>query len=676
MRGPHIRGNKWRHRRLSQSRSEADSDRGKHSLDSTTRQIFETGTTETRVAPRLVQAGKLSAVIDDGALRRIALGPVEVVRQIDFPVRDGNWATLPPRVISERLDVTSGGFRHERCFELADGALTCRVVFEGHADGTVAATGEATARRNFLTNRTGFTLLHPISGVAGLPVTVTTPEGKRLKETMPDAISPAQPIKNIAGLTFDVHGVGLDISFKGDVFEMEDQRNWSDASFKTYSRPLIEPFAYEISAGSTVRQEIRLRISGSPAASTSAEPQAIRIGPSLTEQLPEILLATQGEWLPTTNEAAILGSGQLNSLLLRTTPNTAGSDVDGAAHALTATAGSLDLEIVLDDYTPARQQLERVASACRAQGVAPRHVFALPSAYLSSYQPAGRWPEGMSPLDASQAARKAFPKARSGCGMLTNFTEFNRCRPIDETADFFTHGNSATVHAADDWSVAQTLEALPDIFSTAQRIGGDRGYRLGLTAIGMPSNPYGSAVSPNPEQTRLTMATSDPRARALFGAAWAIGALAKTEGFGVEAIALAAPAGPFGVVSRTGAVARPWYDDHPEAVVYPIFHALRFVAAGSQRFRVLGGSAGLAAIAFATATATRLVIANPSPEQQRVRLAETGRAAILDTSSFEAAVEDPQWFEHASTQLVSSSILLNPWAILFVETDAAATPAK
>ena len=28
------------------------------------------------------------------------------------------------------------------------------------------------------------------------------------------------------------------IRFEGDLFEMEDQRNWTDASYKTYSTPL------------------------------------------------------------------------------------------------------------------------------------------------------------------------------------------------------------------------------------------------------------------------------------------------------------------------------------------------------------------------------------------------------------------------------------------------------
>ncbi|WP_417418779.1 hypothetical protein [Hoeflea sp.] len=645
-------------------------------MDAITRQIFQTGTTEIRPAPKLVKAGELTAVIDDGALRRIALGPVEMVRQIDFPVRDENWATLSPNLVSETLEEISGGFRYERCFTVADGALSCRVIYQANEDGSVTATGKAEASRDFVTSRTGFTVLHPLSGVTGMPVTVTNPAGERRRETMPDAISPGQPIMDIAGLAFETRGMALEIEFEGDVFEMEDQRNWSDASFKTYSRPLALPFPYRIEAGTAVRQEIGLRMSGRPAAAQVCQPPAIRIGSPRQEKLPEMLLAAQGDWLPAADEIARLATADLDRILLRTEPGSAASDIAAVSEVLAATGGSLDLEIVLDGGQPAGPQLDRVASACRETGMKPRHVTALPSAYLQSYQPTGRWPDGLSPSQACAAARQAFPDARTGCGMLTNFTEFNRCRPDGDAADYITHGNSAIVHAADDWSVSQTIETLPDIFRTAREIGGDLRYRLGLTAIGMRSNPYGSAISPNPDQIRLTMATWDPRARALFGAAWAVATLAQTEGFGIEAIALAAPIGPFGILSRSGGVARPWYDNHPQAVVYPIFHVLKFVSQGGLRYRVSGLPAGLHAIAFATGTATRLVIANPGQAPVRFGLAETGRMAILDTDSFAAAVTDPDWFDHACAPLSSPSIDLAPSAVLFLQTDTVETPAK
>ena len=47
---------------------------------------------------------------------------------------------------------------------------------------------------------------------------------------------------------------------EGDTFEMEDQRNWSDASYKTYVRPLALPWPYQMPAKRAVRQQISLTI--------------------------------------------------------------------------------------------------------------------------------------------------------------------------------------------------------------------------------------------------------------------------------------------------------------------------------------------------------------------------------------------------------------------------------
>ena len=45
------------------------------------------------------------------------------------------------------------------------------------------------------------------------------------------------------------------IRFEGDLWEMEDQRNWTDASYKTYSTPLRPPYPVEIREGDRVLAE-------------------------------------------------------------------------------------------------------------------------------------------------------------------------------------------------------------------------------------------------------------------------------------------------------------------------------------------------------------------------------------------------------------------------------------
>ena len=60
---------------------------------------------------------------------------------------------------------------------------------------------------------------------------------------------------------------------EGDTFEMEDQRNWLDASYKTYVRPLALPWPYTIGQGQRFTQSVALTVAG-------AFPPAPRAAPS------------------------------------------------------------------------------------------------------------------------------------------------------------------------------------------------------------------------------------------------------------------------------------------------------------------------------------------------------------------------------------------------------------
>lgn len=631
-----------------------------------TERVFLFGSHEPTPPAHRLTAGDMSALIQAGALRALTVGGIEVIRQIDFPVRDENWASLSVTTLSQSCSEDANGFQSAHHFSVADGALECNVTYAATHDGLLTATGTATAKRDFVTNRTGFSVLHPLCDFAGRPATVHHSDGSISQTHMPDIISPSQPIKDIKGLQFDLDGMTLDIRFEGEVFEMEDQRNWSDASYKTYCRPLVEPFAYTIRAGETLRQKIEISVSGAAPPAPPAPARDLVFDFPDQSALPELSLAVEDGWIANEQAVPILRQSGLRHLLVRVTPDTAATLIPRVTAQAEALQASVDIEIVLQDDVPAAAQVARIAQACHSAQLSPKHVIALPRAFLTSYQPSSQWPEGLQPEDGFAAVQAAFPDARIGAGMLTNFTELNRRPPRGLLPDFITHGNSATVHAADDSSVMQTLETLPHIFRSAQAIAGGCAYRLGLTAIGMRTNPYGAKTSPNPDQRRLTMSVWDPRARAMVGAAWAVGALAATQGHQVDAICFAAPTGPFGIISTPADVTRPWYDDHPDAQVYPIFHVLRALSAGRQRLALDGVPHGLAGVAIKTATQTRLVLANLTDSERTVSLPQ-GQFASLDAQSFADAALNAEWLDTAWRPTPPQPHQLAPYAILFAD---------
>ena len=481
-----------------------------------------------------LQKSPLKTQISNTNPTDVTCGGVEVLRALSYPVRNADWGTYLTVTEAEEI----GPAQYVRHFAEPGGAFrgVFRVVLTGDAvDAEVSFTFLRPAR----VNRAGFTLLHPIRGVAGSALTILHPDGRQTDTVFPALVSPGQPARDIAGMRHRVGGVRVAITLEGDVFEMEDQRNWSDASFKTYCRPLSLPFPYDVAEGETLRQRVVLTARADAAVVARPEGEAV----TAVAAMPQVLLACEAGL----SDPAALGRFPGVPVLFRLTAGTPEADL----RAVAGRAGTA-LEIVFDDLAG----LGALVARARAAGIEPVRVVALPAGYLKSHQPEGPWPEGARPGDAIAPLRAGFAGAAIGSGSLTNFTELNRCRPDPDGVDFVTFGNTAIVHAADDLSVWQTLEALPDIFATAREIAGGKPLHLGLLSIGMRSNPYGAAVAPNPELIRLPMAMQDPRQGTGFAAAYAVGVLARAAAAGVGSLALAMAGGPLGADGPLGEVVR------------------------------------------------------------------------------------------------------------------------
>ncbi|MBA3324213.1 MAG: hypothetical protein H0T41_02675, partial [Rhodobacteraceae bacterium] len=325
--------------------------------------------------------------------------------------------------------------------------------------------------------------------------------------------------------------------------------------------------------------------------------------------------------------------------------------VDAAAPevAINPLRAPVTLEIVTGANVAA--DLARVKAACAAAGLLPARVVALPQRYLASHQPDGPWPDGPAPADLIGPARAAFPEAEIGGGVLTNFTEFNRCRPDPARIDFATFGTTGIVHAADDRSVLQTLEALDDVFASARALAGDRPLRLGLISIGMRSNPYGAAVAANPDGARTPMAMDDPRQRTQFAAAFAVAAAAAAARGGVASYAPAMAAGPLGLGS--------------DGALWPIFHTVAALAAlGEVEVVVAGGpSAGLVSIVGHGNRGVRGIVANLGPEAAEVAAPAGAVVLALDIAAHEA-----DWLDRAGS---AASARLGPLDLAVFKVGAA-----
>lgn len=625
------------------------------------------GTEHTLDAPVALSAGPLSLELDAGKLRNIAWQGIELIRGIDCPIRDANWATIGVEMSDEAVSQDDAGWSYFRTMQSVDGALTGRFEAKGSADGAMSVEVSFTANVDYQTGRTGFTVLHPIAGLAGSPVQVTHGDGSKELSLFPELISPSQPVYDIAGLSYTIAGATAEISFEGEIFEMEDQRNWTDASYKTYCRPIGWERPFTIAAGETINQKILVTFSGEPQQSQSVDATGLKVSGVMSGSttFPEVALAIEAAWLPEKDELELVREIGSSRVLARLSSPDALAEI---ATGIGSLQGACDLEFVLpNERADAEEAISSYAAGCEALNLSPDHVTGIPSEYMMSYQPEDVWPAGVTPQDTVSLLRKKFPVAQIGGGVLTNFTEFNRCRPESGACDFVTHSTNAIVHAADDRSVFQTLEALPMVYKSTEALAGAADYRLGLTTIAMSSNPYGAAPLENPSQIRLEMAQADPRQRGLFAAAWMVGAMAMTAGTSISRIPLAMPVGPLGVIYRKADWSQPLFDEDPSRKIYPAYHALKALCALSGHSRLaIDVPPGCVGLAAKLPHKKMAIVANTSAENGSMFLAHDCDVQLLDSGSFDDATRDPGWLGK-SKKPCKGNLSLGPYAVAFIE---------
>lgn len=571
------------------------------------------GTEEPVPVPRPLTAGRLTAELVEGNLRAIRFDGHEVLRAIAYIVRDKDWGTYSPRI--EGLDVQQAedGFTvlYDAVCEGQGGErLRYHADIRAEWDGPLTFTVDATPDGDFLTNRCGFSILHPICGVAGGHVTVEHVDGSVEQAVFPELIEPWQPFKGMRAITHSpAPGLTATCRMEGDTFEMEDQRAWSDASYKTYVRPLALSWPYVLPAGEPLRQSVSVGVNADEGAAPRphakpGEAIPIRLGEP-AGRLPKIgLIVTPEETGATLRHLDRLAELAPQTLLLHFDP-TAGHGAGalrGFAEILSRYRCEAVLECVVPGVGDPQTELAAIADLVSAAGLALDAIAVSPSVDRRSTPPGSAWPACPPLEDVYEAARKSFPSIRLGGGMFSYFTELNRKHPPADLLDFVTHCTCPIVHAADDLSVMQSLESLPFILrSTRAIIGEDKPYRVGPSTIGMRQNPYGSRTMPNPERRRVPMAAEDLRQFGLFAAAWMVGYAARLAAAEVECFTLGALTGPFGLLQ-------------PDGKPTPAFHAAQILASMAGRTSLTcrsGDESGVLALAGQDETGGKsLVIAN------------------------------------------------------------------
>lgn len=516
-----------------------------------------------------------------GEITDIAFRGIPLLRGVQTIARDTDWGTYEWQQAPLRFS------NQEPCPTVI---FPLTSVAEDHTlQGEMTVTAERgvlnvtcaiASDRTFSTNRSGLTALH-FPQVAGQSLTVIHPDGSETAQVFPEAISPFQPAFRVAGYRWSHHNLVCELHFQGDVFEMEDQRNWTDASYKTYSRPLDLPFPYEVAAHEQITQSLTLRVSGIAPDNEAAD----------DARTPTVIILTPGGPLPEFSLGASSAPDPQPALPTAAVPDTLVVELDvnsanwRAALERAASSGSaLDARLVVSEVTtdPAvaiHSALEVLADAEDAGTTIQRIGIFSAESHLSTPALVNALREAMVGISV------AWPIVG---GTRAHFTELNRGRDeISTEVDHIAFSSTPLFHQRETRqlieSVAiQRLTALQAV-EIARSTTSSRA-RVAIGPVTVRPRFINVATTPRPTPARTDLSegygaeftgTSDPRQQSPELAAWLVASAAAFAVPGVSTISFCEQWGPRGIINAQG-------EEFPVASAFAALKDLRGTLLWSQ----------------------------------------------------------------------------------------------
>lgn len=635
------------------------------------------------VRPTFLRAGLLTLCFDAGDLRYLKLGEREVIRRIYGALRDRHWDTVPATISHLESQISDSLFRitYTSTHRRKEIHFVWQAELVGEPDGSIRFTFDGEAKSSFLRNRIGLCVLHPIRECAGARCRAFYVDGTEKELAFPEIIAAEQPVKglhDLAGLAHEIDpGVWARLGFAGDVFETEDQRNWIDASFKTYGTPLSQPFPVEITAGTRVRQEVRLDLLGAeklglPAGPVptaryferqSAAPVAVTLRTE-TRRLPALGLGFPSRSL-LTHEEEVLRLADLKPAHIRVDVRL--WEREWQDRFLRAESHAADLNA----------QVELALHVNETAGTGLKHLGEFLRDRRDSLCRLMVFQRGQkaTTTEALHAVRRGvggqLPGVPIGAGTDADLYQLNLQRPPPD-ADFICWSMNPQVHAFDNLSIAETPEA------AAQQVASVRRYFPGKPLVVSPVslrprlNPNATGSEPPVTPGELPPAV-DPRQLSLFGAAWTLAMLKALAESGADSVTFFETTGWRGVMETAAGSTLPEKFPSIAGTVFPLYHVLADAAdfrGGDVVWTESGNPLRVVSLLLRAGARRRLMMANLSPSSCRVKLQNFDQivlARILDESNRMAAMTSPEEFRESLTPFHGTGIELGSHAVVTLE---------
>lgn len=610
-----------------------------------------------------VKAGALNALYENGFLRYISQGDTEIIRMINLTVRDHNWHTVVPEITSEKIESSADSFVIEYEARCREGAVDFqwKCIIRGNTDSTITFHAEGKALSAFRRNRVGITVLHPIESCTGKDCVITHPDGTTQTDPFPVAISPSQPFFSIRSMAWSpAEGTEAILNFEGELFETEDQRNWLDASYKTYCTPLSIPFPVAVNVGDEVNQSIQLQVySRSTKSSVSAKPITFTLDNKKRFPFPKIGVPLSRQ--PHTDQIiARIKALQVDFLRVEINVSDPGyaAILKQAGDIVSKLDCQLEVVLFLNDNIP-DDLVQRLLPLSEYL----LEVIVLPAKAKSADAKLIR--------DIVPALRKHFPGRKIGSGTDAFFTELNRSRTPPEDLDFLTFSVNPQVHAFDLRTMTENLQAHQYIIESCRGFAGGKAIHVGPVTLKMRANPNATSRVEESAGPNALPSYVDPRQVSLYAAGWTIGSFKYLAESQVEAITYYQTCGWAGLVSHPEEA---WPNQYavPSPCVYPVYILLQeLLRHKNTHIKPFISSHPLAmdGVAFVDEAGNEtIVLANLTPEEQHIPFVLKGfRARTIHAGNVLGLMEGAASIADQIPAPIANAIALPPFALVLID---------
>jgi D-apionolactonase len=205
------------------------------------------------------------------------------------------------------------------------------------------------------------------------------------------------------------------------------------------------------------------------------------------------------------------------------------------------------------------------------------------------------------------------PGVPVGGGTPFNFAELNRNRPPAGSMDVLTFAVSPQVHARDDLSIMENLEAQADVVRTIRDVAPGVPVSVGPVTLRPQGELTAASVTiPGPVAYELPPVV-DPRQAGLVGACWTLGSLKYLAEAGAEHLTYFETTGWLGVMERETGSPLPERLRAMPGGVFPLYHVLADVgefAGGEVLASELPLSLNYASLVLRKGSRIRILLAN------------------------------------------------------------------